>query len=143
MLSNLDPAFIAAHVARMGETYDLRMLGFDRWRIDEFQRALADTGADIPMHPVGQGYKDMAPAVDLLERLVAERRLRHGGQPVLTWCASNTVATPDPAGNRKLDKMRSRGRIDGMVALAMALFTLGAFSLPLKMFFMTAYPQSV
>ena len=54
----IDPAFIAAHVARMGETYDLRMLGFDRWRIDEFQRALADTGADIPMHPVGQGREE-------------------------------------------------------------------------------------
>lgn len=123
----IDPAFIAAHVARMGEIYDLRMVGFDRWRIEEFQRALADTGADIPMHPVGQGFKDMAPAVDLLERLVAERRLRHGGHPVLTWCATNTVATPDPAGNRKLDKMRSRGRIDGMVALAMALITAAKF----------------
>jgi phage terminase large subunit-like protein len=124
---SIQPAFIAAHVARMGEIYDLRMVGFDRWRIEEFQRALADTGADIPMHPVGQGYKDMAPAVDLLERLVAERRLRHGGHPVLTWCATNTVATPDPAGNRKLDKMRSRGRIDGMVALAMALITAAKF----------------
>jgi len=124
---SIQPAFIAAHVARMGEIYDLRMVGFDRWRIEEFQQALADTGADIPMHPVGQGYKDMAPAVDLLERLVAERRLRHGGHPVLTWCATNTVATPDPAGNRKLDKMRSRGRIDGMVALAMALITAAKF----------------
>jgi phage terminase large subunit-like protein len=111
----------------VAEIYDLRMLGFDRWRIDEFQRALADTGADVPMHAVGQGFRDMSPAVDLLERLVAERRLRHGGHPVLTWCASNTVATPDPAGNRKLDKMRSRGRIDGMVALAMALTTAAKF----------------
>lgn len=124
---SIQPDFIAAHVARMGELYDLRMVGFDRWRIEEFQRALADTGADIPMHPVGQGFKDMAPAVDLLERLVAERRLRHGGHPVLTWCATNTVATPDPAGNRKLDKMRSRGRIDGMIALAMALITAAKF----------------
>lgn len=123
----IDPAFIAAHVARMGELYDLRMIGFDRWRIEDFQRALADTGADIPMHPVGQGFKDMGPAVDLLERLVAERRLNHGGHPVLTWNAANSVATPDPAGNRKLDKMRSRGRIDGMVALAMALITAAKF----------------
>lgn len=125
--SVINPGYVAAHVARLGEVYDLRMLGFDRWRIDEFQRALVDTGADVPMHPVGQGFKDMSPAVDLLERLVAERRLRHGGHPVLTWCASNTVATPDPAGNRKLDKMRSRGRIDGMVALAMALVTAAKF----------------
>jgi phage terminase large subunit-like protein len=75
------------------------------------------------MMPFGQGYKDMAPAVDLLERLIAERRLRHGNHPVLTWNAANATATADPAGNRKLDKVRSRGRIDGLVALAMALAT--------------------
>lgn len=117
----IDPAFIAHRVVQMAELYDLRMLGYDRWRIDTFQRALAELGAEVPMAPFGQGYKDMAPAVDLLERLVAERRLRHGGHPILTWCAANTVATADPAGNRKLDKSRSRGRIDGLVALAMAL----------------------
>ena len=63
----------------------------------------------------------MAPAVDKLERLVAERRLRHGGHPILNMCAANAVAERDPAGNRKLNKMKSVGKIDGMVALAMAL----------------------
>ena len=66
----------------------------------------------------------MAPAVDALERMVAERRLRHGGNPVLTWCISNAVVTSDPAGNRKLDKSRATGRIDGAVALAMALHAM-------------------
>ena len=48
-------------------------------------------------------------------------RLAHGGHPVLTMCAANATVTRDPAGNRKLDKMRATGRIDGLVALAMAL----------------------
>lgn len=117
----IDPGFIAQRVIELGSLYDLRMLGYDRWRIDTFQRALADLGGEVAMAPFGQGYKDMAPAVDLVERLVADRRLRHGGHPILTWCAANAVATPDPAGNRKLDKVRSRGRIDGLVALTMAL----------------------
>ncbi|WP_020187875.1 terminase TerL endonuclease subunit [Methylopila sp. 73B] len=117
----IDPAFVAHTVSDLAGRYDLRVLGYDRWRIDTFQKALADTGLDLAMAPFGQGYKDMAPAVDLLERLIAERRLRHGGHPVLTWNAANAVATADPAGNRKLDKARSRGRIDGLVALAMAL----------------------
>lgn len=119
--ATIDPAFIAHKVVELTALYDLRMLGYDRWRIEDFQKELGNLGADIPMTPFGQGYKDMAPAVDLLERLVAERRLRHGANPILTWCAANAVATPDPAGNRKLDKARSRGRIDGLVALAMAL----------------------
>jgi len=73
------------------------------------------------MQPFGQGFKDMAPAVDKLERLVADRKLRHGGNPVLNMCAANAVAERDPAGNRKLTKSKSVGRIDGLVALAMAL----------------------
>ncbi len=46
---------------------------------------------------------------------------RMGAQPPLTYCASNAVIEADPAGNRKLAKNKSSGRIDGLVALAMAL----------------------
>ena len=63
----------------------------------------------------------MAPAIDKLERLVAERKLRHGGHPIMNMCAAGAVAERDPAGNRKLNKAKSSSRIDGMVALAMAL----------------------
>jgi phage terminase large subunit-like protein len=75
----------------------------------------------VPMAAFGQGYKDMAPAVDKLERLVAERKLRHGGNPILNMCAAGAVAERDPAGNRKLNKGKSVSKIDGLVALAMAL----------------------
>lgn len=115
------PAIVARHVAEAAEEYDLQMLAYDRWRINDFQRELDAIGATIPMAPFGQGFRDMAPAVDRLEILVADRKLRHGGHPLLNMCAANAVAVRDPAGNRKLDKAKSTGRIDGLVALAMAL----------------------
>ena len=57
----------------------------------------------------------------MLEHELLEENLRHGAHPVLTMCAANAVVTRDPAGNRKLDKSKAAGRIDGAVALAMAL----------------------
>jgi phage terminase large subunit-like protein len=115
------PAIVARHVAEAAERYQIQMLAYDRWRINDFQRELDAIGAQVPMAPFGQGFKDMAPAVDKLERLVAERKLHHGNNPILNMCAANAVAQRDPAGNRKLDKMKSVGKIDGLVALAMAL----------------------
>ncbi len=63
----------------------------------------------------------MSPALDTLEVELLNGRIAHGGHPVLTMCAANATVTKDPAGNRKLDKQRATGRIDGLVALAMAL----------------------
>lgn len=120
-----DHRFVAAEVARAASKYSLQALAYDRWRIDMFKVQLAEEGvSDLEMIPHGQGFKDMAPAIDLLEGAVAERRLAHGMNPILTWCMSNAVITADPAGNRKLDKSRSNGRIDGAVALAMALHAM-------------------
>ena len=62
----------------------------------------------------------MNPAVEAVEDLATEEKLRHGNHPVLTMCASNTVVQKDPAGNRKFAKDKSTGRIDGIVAMAMA-----------------------
>jgi phage terminase large subunit-like protein len=57
---------------------------------------------------------------------VAERKLRHGGNPVMNMCAAGAVAVRDPAGNRKLDKAKATNRIDGIVALTMALGGMSA-----------------
>lgn len=121
----VDPAFIAAKVDELARQYDIRSVAFDRWKIDGFKRELAERDCETPLEPFGQGFKDMAPALDLLERLLIDRRLRHGGHPILTWNISNAVVSTDPAGARKLDKARARGRIDGAVALTMALASAG------------------
>ena len=88
---------------------------------DLYDRELVKLGLSLPLVPFGQGFKDMAPALDALEAALLNKRIAHGGHPVLSNNAANATATQDPAGNRKLDKMRSTGRIDGMVALAMAM----------------------
>lgn len=98
---------------------------FDRWRIDVFTRDLERLGIELPMVAHGQGFKDMSPALDQVEEALLNKRVRHGMHPVLTMCAANAVVTKDPAGNRKLDKHKANGRIDGMVALCMAMSKMG------------------
>ena len=117
---------MAQHIAETAASCDLRTIRFDRWRIDDLKREMDGIGCAVLLEPHGQGYKDMSPAIDQMEALSLNGQMRHGGNPVLTWCASNAVVTRDAAGNRKLDKSRATGRIDGIVALAMAISALTA-----------------
>lgn len=119
----IDPAAIAEVMAEDAARFEIQAVAYDRWRIEDLKRELAAIGAELPLVPHGQGFKDMSPAVDMLERAVAETKLRHAGNPVLQMCAANAVVTKDPAGGRKLDKAKAAGRIDGLVALAMGLQT--------------------
>jgi phage terminase large subunit-like protein len=116
-----DPKALALKIAALHGAYNIQALAFDRWRIQDLERELNAIGCGVPLVPFGQGFKDMAPAVDALERLVEEGKLRHGGHPVLAMAAVNAKTEMDAAGNRKLSKRRSTGRIDPIVALAMAL----------------------
>lgn len=119
--ATIDPSFVANEIIEASMRFNIQSLAYDRWRIEDLKRELALFSENIPLVEFGQGYKDMAPAVDFLERSVADRHLRHGGQPVMNMCAANAVVTLDASGNRKLDKAKANGRIDGVVALAMAL----------------------
>jgi phage terminase large subunit-like protein len=116
-----DPGVVARTIAELHGQYRIQALAFDRWRIEDLARELAAIGCDVPLVPFGQGFKDMAPAVDHLERLVEERKLRHGMHPVLTMTVGNAKIEMDAAGNRKLSKRRSQGRIDPLVGLVMAI----------------------
>lgn len=119
--ASVDYEVVARWLAEYCSTRNVVRINFDRWRIDVLKSELSRIEADLPLEPFGQGFRDMTPALDSLESEIANGNLRHGGHPVLTMCASNAVATRDPAGNRKLDKSKATGRIDGMVALAMAM----------------------
>lgn len=116
----IDYAQVATDVGEIAADLDLRAIAFDRWRIDVFKRELDRLGMDLPLAPWGQGFKDMSPALDSLEAALLRNEVAHGADPVLTMCAANATITRDPAGNRKLDKSRPTGRIDGLQALAMA-----------------------
>jgi phage terminase large subunit-like protein len=79
-----------------------------------------DEQVDLLFEEFGQGFQSMSPALRDLESVLLNGQLRHANHPVLTMCAANAVVSTDPAGGRKLNKAKAAGRIDGMVALAMA-----------------------
>lgn len=116
----IDYDFVARDIGGITAGLDVAKIGFDRWRMDRMKSALDRAGVVLPLEPHGQGFKDMSPALDALEADLLKGVIRHGGNAPLAMCAANAVVTPDPAGNRKLDKSRATGRIDGMVAFAMA-----------------------
>ena len=119
--ATVDYERVAKEIAELTEGLDVQAVAFDRWRIDLLKKEFDEIGLQLPLVPHGQGFKDMSPALDALESEALNGRIRHGGHPVLTMCAAGAVVTRDPAGNRKLDKSKATSRIDGMVALAMAL----------------------
>jgi phage terminase large subunit-like protein len=116
-----DPKAVATKIAELHGIFHIRQLAFDRWRIEDIKRELDAIGCNVELTPFGQGYKDLSPAVDRLERLVEEGKLRHDGHPVLTMAAANAKVEMDAAGNRKLSKRKSTGRIDPLLALTMAI----------------------
>jgi phage terminase large subunit-like protein len=119
--SSVDYAEVARRLCELCDEFNVREIAFDRWRIDVLKTELNRLERELPMIPFGQGFKDMTPALDALEHQLLDGKVRHGGHPVLRMCAANAVVTRDAAGNRKLDKSKATGRIDGMVALAMAM----------------------
>jgi phage terminase large subunit-like protein len=113
-------ASIAKDIADILSDCDVKALAFDRWRFDLLKKEMDEIGLDLPLLPFGQGFKDMAPAIDRLEELLMNEQVSHGMNPVLTMCMNNARIEQDAAGNRKMNKGKATGRIDGAVALAMA-----------------------
>lgn len=119
--ASVDYEIVARRLCEMCDDWPVAAVAFDRWRMDVLQGELSRMGVELPMQPFGQGFRDMSPALEALESELLNGRLHHGGNPVLRMCAANAIAVRDPSGNRKLDKSKPTGRIDGLVALAMAI----------------------
>lgn len=122
----IDLEAVAARIHEIFQTRNIAKGGYDRWHFGHLLPLLRRAGfeeweIEERFKPFGQGFQSMAPACRAVRRVVEDQTLAHGGNPILAWNAANAVATTDPAGNQKLDKGRARGRIDGLVAMAMAL----------------------
>jgi phage terminase large subunit-like protein len=122
----VDHRIIERDIKRIIQNYHLQSLAIDR--------ALAYTGLaqslmeeELPLNNFGQGFVSMSEPTKELERKIQLKRINHFGNPVLRWMASNVELKLDPAGNIKIDKSKSSEKVDGMVALVMAL---GAFMTP-------------
>ena len=111
--------FIENFIDDLGKKFHIREIAFDRWGAVQMVQNLEGIGFTVV--PFGQGFKDMSPPSKRLMELVLEKKLAHGGHPVLRWMMDNIFVRTDPAGNIKPDKEKSTEKIDGAVAAVMAL----------------------
>ncbi|AXV15807.1 terminase [Neorhizobium sp. SOG26] len=115
----VDFRHVEDHIRELCATYDVREIAFDPHLARNMLNNLLDEG--FPAVEMRQGWITMAPAVKELERAILGRRFRHGGHPVLRWNFENILVETDKAGNKAFHKGKSRERIDGAVAAAMAV----------------------
>lgn len=111
--------YIEKFIERLGERFNIREIAFDRWGAVQMVQNLEGMGFTVV--PFGQGFASMSPPTKELMKLVLEERIAHGGHPVLRWNMDNIFIRTDPAGNIKADKAKSTEKIDGAIALIMAL----------------------
>lgn len=123
---SVDYEYVAEWLTGTLRRYRVKKIAFDRWNFKHLRPWLVKAGlddrtVDEKFEEFGQGFQSMSPALRDLEAAVLNQKIAHGNHPVLTMCALNSVVHRDPANNRKLVKHRSPGRIDGMIALTMAI----------------------
>ena len=111
--------FAENFIEELGKKFHIREIAFDRWGAVQMVQNLEGLGFTVVSF--GQGFKDMSPPSKRLMELVLEKKIAHGGHPVLRWMMDNIFVRTDPAGNIKPDKEKSTEKIDGAVATVMAL----------------------
>jgi len=123
---SIEYEFVIADIVELCGQFKIQKIAFDRWNIKTFQKDLSRMGVTLPeLVEFGQGYQSMSPAIKVFEKKLLDVTMKHDGNPCLTWNASNVVAVEDAAENKKYDKSRSGGRIDGIIAAVMACGILG------------------
>ncbi len=115
----IDYATIGADIVKLGESFNIKEIAFDRWGAIQMSQQLEEAGFTVVAF--GQGFLSMSSPTKELLRLTLDRKIAHGGHPILRWMADNLMVVQDAAGNVKPDKKRSREKIDGIVAGIMAL----------------------
>src|SRR5262245_45022372 len=110
---------LRSDINALGKQFDIREIGIDRWNATQITTQLEGDGFEVV--PFGQGYASMSAPAKELERLILAHELRHGNHPVMTWNVGNVAVQKDHAENIKPSKELSKKKIDGVVAMCMAL----------------------
>ncbi len=116
----VDYAFIEQYIKRVCSFFNVRMIAYDRWNSNDLVRRLIEDEV-TDMIQFGQGFSSMSAPTKQIEVLALQGKLNHANNEVLAWNISNVAIKRDPADNIKIDKNISSERVDGAVALAMAI----------------------
>jgi phage terminase large subunit-like protein len=114
----IDYDYIINEIERLGELYNIKEIAFDRWGATQISQTLTKMG--FTLIGFGQGFVSMSPPTKEVERLVLQGKIRHGNNPVMRWMMDNVMIVTDAAGNIKIDKKKSRQKVDGVIAGVMA-----------------------
>lgn len=116
----VDYQFIKAQILQDAQTFKLVDMNIDRlFQAHQIGMELQEEG--ITVVGMGQNFSHFAAPMKEFERRLLIKKIHHGGNPVLRWMADNVVVKQNPEGGLKPDKASSQGKIDGIVALVMAL----------------------
>lgn len=107
-------------IGELGERYQIQEIAFDRWNATQLTQRL-EGEYNFTMVQFGQGFTSMTAPTKELERLILEKKIAHNGHKVLRWNFDNLVVETDASGNIKPSKRKATEKIDGVVALIMAL----------------------
>lgn len=116
----IDLEILAHQIGEICEGLQVETINGDPWHMKGLEKELERQGIALPIEHFGQTVKNYAPAMNAVEKLMIDGKVRHGGHPILRWCSANTRVWADGPNNRKPDKKHSTGRIDALVASVMA-----------------------
>lgn len=139
----IDKTFVAAEVQRICAEHEVEFMAFDVAGMADFIAACEQIGFPVwkyagPDKPTGVGLKlvshaqgtrvvfedkqlTMPRSIERLEDRILAKTITIDASPVTYSCAANAAIDTDGQKNRAFDKKRSRGRIDGMVTIAMGV----------------------
>jgi len=115
----IDYSFIENKIDQLAAKYQIKEIAYDRWNADMIVQRLTEKG--MTMIPTGMGFASMSAPTKQLETLILSKKVHHNANPVLRWMMDNVMVKQDPTGNLKPDKEKSTEKIDGVVALILAI----------------------
>jgi len=115
----VDIEAVIDEIAEIGKSYQIEGVAIDPWGSKTNMLKFQEVG--MTTVEVRQGYRSMSPPMKDFQRLVHNKEIAHGDNPVMRWMMGNVEVARDPAGNIKPDRSRKENKIDGVVAAIMAL----------------------
>lgn len=117
--ATINHEFIYKAITDIRKQFEFQNIAFDNWNAQWIANKMNEDGfkaVDVKMV-----YSVMSEPMKELMGMVLEKKLEHYGNPILTWNADNVSATTNPNGDIRPDKEKSKEKIDGIVAMIMAL----------------------
>ena len=115
----LDEGWYIATLFDQLRRYDVRCIAYDPWGMWDLKHQFSRYEDELMEY--AQDIRHMSVPTKRLESEVLKHRMNFGGNPVFRWMMRNVVVYIDPNANVKLDKAKSRNKIDGVVALVDAI----------------------